>query len=246
MIALLDVGNSRIKWAWLSGGVLRVGRPLPRSGDWRRELAEAWDGAPPPCRVVVSNVAGNTFADDLQSWLRERYDLAAEFAAPLVQGYGVRNGYREPQRLGVDRWLALVALRKRGPLPACVLDAGTAATFDLLDANGVHLGGAIAPGLRLMAETLTANTAQICSAEAGQAAGLGDHTAAAIRCGAINALAGMAERLRQQAAITLGQSPAAVLTGGDGPMLVPHLEADWHWVPDLVLQGLAVLTEYDL
>lgn len=241
MIILLDMGNSRIKWGRLDGQGLRPGRPVPTAGDFEDNLAAAWGGAP-PSRVVASNVAGADVGRRLDRWLNAAFGIGAEFVASRAQGYGVVNGYREPERLGCDRWVALVALRHGWQGAACVVDVGTAATFDLLDGAGRHRGGAIMPGLELMGRALAANTAEITFAVAAEEVDwLGDNTGAAIRCGALNAVAGMAERLRRQASRELGEGVAGILTGGGSAEVAACLDDDWRTAPDLLLQGLAVI-----
>lgn len=239
MMVLLDIGNSRMKWGWLDGALLRTGQPCASSGDIEQHLSTAW--TTPPQRVLVSNVAGPALQQRLTTWLQTRYGARAEFITALPQGYGVSNGYREPRRLGCDRWLALLALRHGWQGAACVLDVGTAATFDLLDGSGLHRGGAIVPGLNLMARALVDHTVAITSSELSAADGLGHATEQAIHCGALHALAGMAERLRSQACRELNQPVSGILTGGDAPLLARYLTDDWRVVPDLVLQGLAVV-----
>ncbi|BBL71556.1 type III pantothenate kinase [Methylogaea oryzae] len=241
MIVLLDAGNSRIKWGRLEGQGLRPGAPVPTQGAFEAALASAWEGMGEPSRVVASNVAGAEWGRRLDRWLRARFGIGAEFVASRAQGYGVTNGYRDPARLGVDRWVALVGLRHGRQGAACVVDVGTAATFDVLDGAGLHRGGAIMPGLELMGRSLVANTVQITDAEAADAGWLGDNTGAAIRCGSLNAVAGMAERLRSRACRELGESVAGVLTGGGAAEVAACLDGDWRVEPDLLLRGLAVI-----
>lgn len=237
------MGNSRIKWGRLDQQGLRPGRPVPTAGDFEAALAAAWSGLAPPRRVVASNVAGAEVGRRLDRWLNAGFGIGAEFVASRPEGYGVVNGYREPERLGCDRWVALVALRRGWRGAACVVDVGTAATFDLLDGEGRHRGGAIVPGLELMARSLVANTVEITNAASSWAdkGWLGDNTGAAIRCGSLNAVAGMAERLRQQACRELGENVAGILTGGGAVSVAACLGGDWRTAPDLLLQGLAVI-----
>lgn len=243
MITLVDIGNSRVKWGWLDGQGLQVGQPLPTMGDLVQALSLAWAELPPPRRVLVSNVAGAELGLSLDRWLHSRFGIAADSVSSRSQGYGVINGYREPQRLGCDRWVALVALRHGWRGAACVVDVGTAATFDLLDGAGRHRGGAIIPGLRLMARALVSNTAAITGVETADASWLGDNTGAAIHSGALNAVAGMAERLRRQASKLLGEDVAGILTGGDAPPVAASLGGDWQTAANLVLQGLAIMAQ---
>src|SRR3546814_17254315 len=68
------------------------------------------------------------------------------FARSSAGWHGLRNAYREPERLGVDRWLAMIAAWHTHRGAACIANAGTALTVDVIDAQGQHLGGIIAAG----------------------------------------------------------------------------------------------------
>lgn len=240
MIILMDIGNSRIKWGWLDEQGLHSGQSLPVAGDFEAILTGAWSKRSKPRRVVVSNVAGDALAQKLNRWLQAHFGISVEWVTSLSHGYGVTSGYLQPECLGCDRWVALVALRHGWNGPACVLDVGTAATFDLIDGNGLHQGGAIIPGLELMTKVLMANTAGINNLAPTGASGLGNNTADAIHIGALHAIVGMAERLRKQAAQTLGAHVIGILTGGNAPQ-VAACGDDWLLVPDLLLRGLAII-----
>src|SRR5690606_23289335 len=111
----------------------------------------------------------------------ERFGVRPEIVETRAEMLGVRCAYRDPSRLGVDRWVTVIAAhraaaaRKDGPRPACVINAGTALTFDAVDVRGRHLGGLILPGPRLAAEALASGTERIGLTEpaAGRPAGLG-------------------------------------------------------------------------
>jgi type III pantothenate kinase len=239
-ILLVDSGNSRLKWAlyrhYLVPGPALASRPL------REEALEAlWGALAAPARVLIANVAGKEVAEVLCAFIRSRWSLEPEFVRSQASGFGVVSGYLEPKTLGVDRWLGLVAARNRYFLPSLIADCGTALTLDVIDEAGRHKGGLICPGLKLMAETLVHQTSGIRLAEGSGFGSLGDSTSAAVHLGARQAALGVIERTfrRQQ---KLHPKLSLLLTGGDAEALLPELEVQAHWVPDLVLEGLAVIS----
>jgi type III pantothenate kinase len=129
-----------------------------------------------------------------------------------------------------------------------VIDAGTAVTFDAVDARGMHLGGLILPGTRLLASTLDRNTNGI---GATQAPGvrpqgldlLGKSTDAAVGNGAMLALTGALERAIAAVESSLKERPTVYLTGGDAEALQGWLESDVDLRRDLVLEGLALFSD---
>jgi type III pantothenate kinase len=148
---------------------------------------------------------------------------------------GVRNLYEEPQRLGADRWAALIAARHLHPGAALVVCAGTATTADILDHEGTFQGGLILPGLDLMLQSLARNTAQLPLA-VGRFAGLPRNTADAIVSGCLHAQAGAIERMFAQVA----SYPDAIclVSGGAAPQLFDLLRIPKRQAANLVLEGL--------
>jgi type III pantothenate kinase len=232
MILLLDVGNTRVKWAWLE--YLEVAPAGAVAHDsthraWQREI-EA-DGHR-PSRVVVSNVAGPAFAAALTLWCRDHFSVDPEFVIPVEALLGVRNGYRRPSALGVDRWLALIAAWRRSPRPTLIVSGGTALTIDALDGQGRHLGGLILPGLLMMTDTRTGLWTEPDMSPTADP-------------GLVNPLplmlAASAERAWRSLAESLGTRPGLLLTGGDAQTLAQHIGTPLEIVPDLVLNGLAAV-----
>jgi type III pantothenate kinase len=247
MKLLLDIGNSRVKWAWLGAGGLERPGGLTHRG---RELAEALAGlplsGPAPEAVLAGSVAGPDLTAAVADAVRRAWRLPLQLAASERAVCGVRCGYHEPRQLGVDRWLALLAAYDRHRRALCVADAGTALTLDVLTAQGEHRGGLIVPGLELMPTMLHRDTGRITGAASMLAAGgeavdgLGRDTAACVRNGALIALAGMVRRCAQEVGGDAGPA-VVVLTGGDAPMLIPALAGvPLDHRPLLVLEGLAL------
>ncbi|UCG72805.1 MAG: type III pantothenate kinase [Chromatiales bacterium] len=235
MILLLDIGNSRTKWAVLGPGGLGSAGARSHGGG-----IEALPGDIPisPDQVYASNVAGPRMEEALRAAVRSRWACPLTFARPAAALGKVRNGYAEPQQLGVDRWLAILAAYDRQQGAVCVVDAGTATTVDMVKADGRHLGGFILPGVNLMAESLldaTGDLGRVRDKAAGNPSlEPGTSTGAAIRDGAWAATVGLVERARA----LLPRRAGLAVTGGLGATLAGFLGVDYH--EHLVLEGLAL------
>jgi type III pantothenate kinase len=246
-VLLIDVGNTRIKWARLEGGRLRGSRAavhaLWRTADYGRRLLGAARGLE---RILVSSVAGPVVHRRLAAAAR-RAGIPIAFVAVPARGGAISVGYAEPWRLGVDRFVGLVGAHQLLPgVPVLVAGIGTALTLDLLSGAGRHLGGAIIPAPALMVDTLLARTHGIRRRAQGgedRAAGLfGRSTRAGILAGSRYAAAALIDRALEEAAPRTGRRPLIVLTGGGAGPVRPLLRGACVGVPDLVLQGLAVLS----
>ncbi|HKU17146.1 MAG TPA: type III pantothenate kinase [Steroidobacteraceae bacterium] len=242
---VIDIGNTRIKWASLDHGRLQPQSAAPHA-DWTAQIFVETILAPQGSggRVWVSNVAGPRMADVVRTALAQARRDPAEFVISTAAAGGVRNAYPQPMKLGVDRWLAIIGAHALERGAVCIVSVGTAMTIDAVDAQGVHLGGVIIPGPDLMVSSLLKNTSDIAQrAEQGSTSdGLfADNTLGAIRQGADHAAAALVERavnvLRQQ----LNETPTLLLTGGASARLENSLALPYRMVSDLVLQGLAVI-----
>src|SRR5262245_2832830 len=170
-----------------------------------------------PERVVVSNVGGAALGDALTQLAWERFGVRAEFAAVRHNAFGLRIAYAHPERLGVDRWLGMIAARARHAGALLIVGAGTAMTIDAVDVSGAHLGGLIVPGLATMKTSLLTATAGI--RDAGDTAGVPElfssDTGTAVNGGVTHALAALVERAADELARRADAEPQLVLTGGD-------------------------------
>jgi len=196
----------------------------------------------------VSNVAGTAFGTRLAGAIGIHCETDVHFSRSEKAAYGVRNGYRQPRRLGVDRWIALIGARAETRSAVCVVDAGTAVTIDAMDKTGQHLGGQIIPGPRLMTAALSKETNDIglptgTARDPGPGMGLfATNTGAAVQSGTLSAVCGAIER----AAKTMrsgGLRPKIVLTGGDASRILKQLDGNVLHRPHLVLQGLAHMVQ---
>ena len=228
---LFDLGNSRLKAAPIRGRTHGDVVAIAHGGD-----ADAFAQLPADGDVAyLSSVATPTLTTALLDVLAQRFRRICIARTQAAFG-GMRIAYAEPARLGVDRFLALLGAHARGG-PALVVAIGTALTIDLLDVDGRHRGGRIAPSPTLMREALYGRASQLPPA-GGEYREFADDTLDALASGCQGAALGLIERSLQQAGRELGQAPALVLHGGGAAALVTHLPHA-RLAPALVLEGLA-------
>ncbi len=246
MKLLVDVGNTRIKWAWLAGAELQQPGALVRGDVGIADLVAQIVGSRAVEEVRLASVASAEVTDEMSAALQAAAGAPVRLAQTRAAGAGVSNGYREPRQLGVDRWLGMLAAYARYQAAVCVVDAGTAWTVDMVEADGLHLGGLIVPGPVLMHQSLTGSTGGIAAAVSLLDASptpletWGRDTEACIRNGARRAGACLVESCVKALQSGQGPAPLLVLTGGDAPELRRWLPMPVEHRPLLVLEGLAL------
>jgi type III pantothenate kinase len=246
---LLDVGNSRLKWGVSDDGDIRKTGHISMANIQEKGLAALTTKLPRRVDVVhASNVAGNSFATRLSGVIGMHCNADVRFARSERRGWGVTNSYRQPRLLGVDRWVAMVGAWAELESACLIVDAGTALTLDVIDDEGAHLGGQIIPGVETMLNSLASATSDIPAIKASpkQSAGdlkmFGRNTAAAVREGAQNAVAGAIDRAVETLRSN-GYDPTVILTGGGASRILGALATDPLHRPNLVLFGLAHMLE---
>ena len=237
---LLDLGNTRLKWALRDGDGWRANGAVAWNENVADALAEAWSSLPQPAAVFGASVVDAPREARVAASVAAAFGHEPRWLRTPAEACGVRNAYAEPQKLGVDRFLAMVAARADGLAPCVLAGVGTALTLDALAADGRHLGGLIAPGPRLMQQSLLGATAQVRPAQAGTIVEAADNTADAVASGCWLAAAALIERFAARMAPALGGAPALRLGGGDAEALLPLLAASAQLAHDSVLHGLAV------
>ena len=235
---LLDVGNSRCKWAlvrdgqWLHNGSIK-------NTDFEA-LQQAFMHLPPPTRILVSNVAGAPMAERVGA-LCAAWASPPEFVTAHAQQCGVRNGYQRVQSLGSDRWAALIAAWQHTHSACLVINCGTATTVDALSPEGEFIGGLILPSLYLMHQSLAVNTAQL-EGQAGVLCEFPQNTADAIRSGVLRATLGAIEH--QYLLLAQRYTRArCILSGGAANEVIAHLTMPLDYIDNLVLRGLQIIGE---
>lgn len=251
MKLLIDIGNQRVKWL-TSQQLLASLDVFGQSFDIHDQgLAEALNDRfkqlPEPQQVVVSSVSGNRCRQivteiSLSLWGQHPEFLQAErFAA------GIRNNYIYANQLGVDRWAALVgAWHEYGPGSLVVVDAGTAVTIDILNDQGVFLGGMIFPGIATMIQSLRHSTEQIrvrhSAVFAGEIELTNLQTDPAVTHGAVNAVIGGVDRAISQHKSFLEEDLKTIISGGDAGVIKDHSAHKLIIDSKLVFRGLLLLS----
>ena len=240
MILLADAGNSRIKWAiWDAGDFRQRGQASHGEEGWTALVERQWCDLPRPVRVVIVSVAGHDARASVTKWINRHWGIEAEFVVSTAAACGIRNSYVEPERMGADRWVAMIAARALTNQACYVVDCGTAVTIDALAADGQHLGGVIIPGMRLMREALYRETRQI-PPEMGEARLFGQSTRDCVWGGAVYAIAAAIDGITARMSAAYG-SGLRLLTGGDAETVLPCLQGEYRWEPDLIFTGLRVI-----
>lgn len=244
MILELDCGNSFIKWRVIDGAqVVTVAGGIAGSDEELVSALQLTEGAAlRQCRLVSVRSDEETRA--LTGRLQGVFGVSCVCVSPAKELAGVRNGYSEYQRLGLDRWLAVLGAYHIARKPCLVLDLGTAVTSDLVSASGEHLGGFICPGMPLMRNQLRTHTRRIrYDDEAAEKALLelvpGRSTVEAVERGCLLMLRGFVQAQVELAAVHLGEDFEVFLTGGDA-LLVQEVLPRARVLPDLVFAGLAI------
>ncbi len=236
MDILLDIGNSRIKWCASQGqGLGKVESLIHQHGDFLLDLQQQWSKQPRPETVLIASVANQQRVEQLIELSRSLWpDVEIRKAYAKAQYQTMHNAYLEPEKLGIDRWLALIALYHAYPQNSIVVDCGTAITLDMLDDQGQHGGGMICPGIRLMKQSLCQETAKLSDFQQTYAVQASRSTSAAMYSGVLLAAAGLIEKTLAQ----YGNIEKLVMTGGDAELIAEHLNCEYIIHPGFVLTGL--------
>lgn len=244
MKLLLDLGNTRLKWALSDEGGLSAGGSVPHDGDPVLAVDALAREVEPPAQVWIASVADEGTEGRLADAVTALWPGArCHFPRTTRAALGVTCAYPEPDRMGVDRWLALLGGRRLVEGAFCVLDAGSAVTLDAVDAGGAHLGGLILPGLGMARRWLSEHTGRVRVSGESRRTWWADNTRDAVDGGAFWAVISLAESFCRRTAERLAETPQLLLTGGDAPAIMDAMSITGHYEPDLVLRGLALIAE---
>jgi type III pantothenate kinase len=204
-LLLLDVGNTRLKWAAVSPrGAIRVRGQVPTAQvtpDWIAAWTKKHDGH----HVIVASVVPKISA------LLRRHLKQAVFISGTMRGLPLAFDYPKPAELGADRLAAAIGAQTHARGPLIIISCGTATAFSVLDKKGKFCGGLIAPGAEAQLRVLLDTTAQL---PATTLSSTGRSTQAAMRAGVLLQFQGgvreVVQRLRQE----IGASTRVFVTGG--------------------------------
>ena len=233
---LIDIGNTRLKWAIARGPIRIRGDVATKkaTSKWIAALARKFSRQ----QVVLASVVPRLVAP-FQRAFAKRIEIVSGDSRKL----GISFDYPNPAEIGADRLAAAVAAQADGHGPVIVVSCGTATAFTVLDAKGRLCGGAIAPGLQTQLAALLGATAQLPETTLRRPKSvLAKSTRDAIRAGVIlNFQGGVKEIIRQLSAALPGKRPRIVLTGGNADYLAGSLDLPHTLRPLLVFEGLRII-----
>ncbi|SHE23452.1 type III pantothenate kinase [methanotrophic endosymbiont of Bathymodiolus puteoserpentis (Logatchev)] len=240
MNLLVDIGNTRLKWALQQSGTLEYfGAANHNQDDFSATLISAWQFLPIPDYIYIACVSFTELKQLLTTIIRQLWPhCSIQEIHTEKYSHGISNAYHHPEKLGVDRWLAMLGAVEHYSMPVCIVDFGTAITLDVIDEQRRHLGGMIMPGLTLLKQSLSNNTADLNFCSEVYKQGLAKDTQAAIYNGCLYAVKGFIEAGLMQ---TISPS-RLILTGGDAEFLATTLELDAVVDTQLVFKGMALLS----
>ena len=244
-ILLIDVGNSQLKWVLSHQQDMLSHQRLSNTENYLEELAATWQEFETVNTVVISNVTGFKVTQLLIEVCQRLWPkVHCVTASAEATCCGVTNSYLQPEKLGVDRWLVLIASWRQFLKPLIVVDCGTAITVDALNRKGQHLGGLIIPGFSLMQRSLSENTFALSKGDAPFKPILANATEPAIANGSVLAAAGLVEKVVSDLEQTEAESFKLVLTGGDASQLKQAINRPCIMDPDLTqscrTRGMAI------
>lgn len=243
MNLLVDIGNTRVKWACAQNEILSGHGGFIYTRDTLADLlARHWRTLAQPGQVYVASVADAETTAAVLEYTRTAWSLEPRQAVTEKERAGLTNAYTDVSAMGVDRWLAMLAAWRRYKRPVCVIDCGTAITVDVILQDGRHAGGFILPGVALMAAMLVRETHGIDKyRETAPELEFGRSTSDCISNGFAFALAGLAERcalkIREQEDVEL----LFIVTGGWAEQALPLLPGQYFHEPHIVLEGLNLI-----
>lgn len=238
MNLLIDIGNSRLKWVLESDGLLGEIVVMDyRQPDFCDRLRQCWQDIVSPKKLAIASVSARSVSNAVLELSKNLWpSLETLVPHSSSRAFGISSAYAHPEKLGVDRWLAMIGAHRHYHGALCVVDCGTAITLDALQADGKHLGGLIAPGLTMMKKALVSDTADLTFTAQPYQIQLATETGTAIANGVLRAAVGMIEHAMQ----SFSSEHRLILTGGDAEIVAAWLSIPVIIDKELVFKGLAV------
>lgn len=251
MLLAVDVGNTNITMGIYEGtelqGAWRLGTVQERMAD---EYGLQMVGLLEHEGLHPSQLHGAALASVVPPVTPTILDALDRYLGqqPLVVDTGIKTGvhirYEDPKAVGADRVADAAAVCSRYGPPACVVDFGTATTFDAIDAQGDYLGGAIAPGIGIAADALFKRTAKLTRVELVRPpAAVGRNTVNAMQSGLVFGYVGLVEGMVERFRRELGPGMTVIATGGLAPVIARETDVIDHVDPWLTLEGLRLIWE---
>jgi type III pantothenate kinase len=255
MLLAVDVGNTNLVFALVKDGEIRarwrIATDPRRTADqyavWLHQLLEleGYQGADVGA-VIIGTVVPRA-VHNLQVLATKYFHVDPLIAGQGAAAWPMALDVDEPQNVGADRALNVIAAHAKYPGELIVIDFGTATTFDLVDGSGAYKGGIIAPGVNLSIDALVSAAAKLprVAIEAPQDTSVIGRTTESqmiigIYWGYVAMMEGLVERMKRE----VGRPVTVVATGGLAALFDKHTDVFDAIEPDLTIQGLGLL--YDM
>jgi len=244
---LFDVGNTTLKWASYCDRHLTAVKSIKHQNKLREVLCSTFSDQPKPDAVFVTNVMGDLINSQICDYVGTEWGVPTYIVKTQAEGFGVKVCYDNPSRLGVDRWLALIAARSLREEALLIVDSGSATTFDALTSSGEHIGGLILPGLEMMHESLLSKTSIPHVGFINSNEMFASDTLEAVSAAAIQSTAALVDRLFLTLKGRVGYSPKLIITGGNAAVIGAQLlsQNEPIFEPELVMKGLALVVDLE-
>jgi type III pantothenate kinase len=231
-VLLVDVGNTLIKYALLSNV-----HEEPKASDSLESLFSFVDVQKNITHLYIASVRNQDMVDEISTMCAAR-NIAFVEKQTEKEAFGIKNSYANVQKMGVDRWLAMICAAEKTKKAFFVMDVGTAITVDFV-VDGQHLGGWIVPGFNVMRDALVASTKKVfANDEIPTSFGVGTDTEECVATGCHAAVYGV--YLSAVDYISSKQTEFDIILGGGDKKVFAFLESAVNIRPaHLVVQGLA-------
>ncbi len=241
MDILVDIGNTCLKWAIYNNQTLSGNhRIFYHNEKLDSSLKQQWSELQSPGRVIIACVADKSLLEEVIFYTNKLWpDATIRIAQTQSEAHGVKIAYLKAHKLGVDRWLGLIAARHYYTLPTCIVSCGTAVTVDVINEDGIHLGGMIAPGLRLMEQALKQGTTQLNYSLKSYKPGLGNDTEAGIYNGILFSIVGLISEVMN----SISTDTQLIITGGDAERIADHIKRPLIMDKNMLFKGMTVLLD---
>jgi len=255
MLLAVDAGNTNLVFALVDGGAIkarwRIATDPRRTADqyavWLHQLLELEGFSKADVTAVIIGTVVPRALHNLEVLASKYFHVE-----PLIAGQGaaewpIELDVDEPQNVGADRALNVIAAHAKHPGELILIDFGTATTFDVVSASGAYKGGIIAPGINLSLDALVSAAAKLprIAIEAPASNSVVGRTTESqmiigIYWGYVAMIEGLVARLKRE----IGSPVTVVSTGGLASLFDKHTQVFDAIEPDLTIQGLSLL--YDM
>ena len=251
MLLTIDVGNTNLTLGLYEGGELgahwRLATDHKRMPD---EYGLQFLGLLQNAGKTINDINGISLASVVPPLTGRVIQACHEYLKlePLVVDTGIKTGikirYEDPRAVGADRVCDAVAVMKLYGGPACVVDFGTATTFNAITKDGEYLGGAITAGINLAAEALFTHAAKLQRIELQRPPSvIGRNTVHAMQSGLLFGYVSMVEGMVERFKSELGNDMKVIATGGLAEVVAKETKVIDIIAPWLTLEGLRIIWE---